>query len=152
MIIISSGYFDPIHIGHLEHLSLARKLGDKLIVILNNDKQAVLKKGKFFMPENERKKILESLKSVDEVFTSIDEDRTVCKSIEYLAKKYHDEKIVFVKGGDRKIKEIPEKDICEKYKIKIIDGIGTSYLNVHSSVLTGIREIKQSSNLIKNGS
>jgi len=145
MIIISSGYFDPVHVGHLEHFSLARKMGDKLIVILNNDKQAILKKGRFFMPEKERKVILEYLKPVDEVFLSIDEDLTVCKSIEYIAKTYPNSEIIFVKGGDRKISEIPEKFICEKYRIKIIDGVGTSYLNIHSSKITGIKEIKNGS-------
>ena len=60
-IIITSGYFDPIHAGHIECLELAKKLGDRLIVILNNDKQAVLKKGKAFMPQDERRKILEAV-------------------------------------------------------------------------------------------
>ena len=63
-IIINSGYFDPLHIGHLECMELSKKLGDKLVIILNNDEQVKLKKGKPFMPENERKRIVESLKPV----------------------------------------------------------------------------------------
>jgi len=80
--VVVSGYFDPIHIGHIEYLRLAKQLGDKLIVILNNDEQAKLKKGKPFMLLEERKKILEAIKYVDEIFISIDSDKSVCKSLE----------------------------------------------------------------------
>lgn len=117
-IVAVSGYFDPLHIGHIEYFKLAKKLGDKLIVILNNDKQAILKKGKQFMPLEERKKILEALRDVDEVFISIDEDETVCKSLEAVKPD------IFAKGGDRFAGEIPETEICEKLGIKIIDGLG----------------------------
>lgn len=113
-----SGYFDPTHIGHIEYLKLAKALGDKLIVILNNDEQAQLKKGKIFMPLNERKIILESLNMVDEVFISIDKDETVCKSLERLRPD------IFAKGGDRNINNIPEAEICKKLGIVIVDGLG----------------------------
>jgi len=86
-IVINSGYFDPLHVGHLECMELSKKLGDKLVIILNNDKQCVLKKGKVFMPQEEKKKILESLRYVDEVFVSIDKDRSVCESIKAIATK-----------------------------------------------------------------
>ena len=75
------GYFDPIHIGHLELIEKAKALGDYLIVIVNNDNQAVLKKGKPFMKQEERMKIVQAIKGVDEVFLSIDKDRSVCKSL-----------------------------------------------------------------------
>ena len=74
-----SGYFDPLHVGHLEYISLSRKLGDYLIVIVNNNHQCKLKKGKPFMDEKDRIKIVEALEYVDEVFLSIDKDKTVCK-------------------------------------------------------------------------
>src|SRR3989344_220113 len=122
IIVATSGYFDPLHIGHVECLEKARKLGDKLIVIVNNEKQAALKKGKEFMPFKERMEIIRSIKWVDEVMGSVDEDRTVCKSIE-LANSL--QKIdIFAKGGDRNSGEIPEKVICDKLGIKIIDGLG----------------------------
>ena len=73
-----SGYFDPIHVGHLEYLKLSKELGDRLVVIVNNNHQCVLKKGKPFMDEDDRVKIVRSLKMVDEVFLSIDYDKTVC--------------------------------------------------------------------------
>ncbi|MEK6872001.1 MAG: adenylyltransferase/cytidyltransferase family protein [Nanoarchaeota archaeon] len=117
-IVAVSGYFDPIHIGHIEYLKLAKKLGDTLIVILNNDHQAMLKKGKPFMPLEDRKAILEAIKYVDEVFISIDTDKSVCKSLQAI--KPH----IFAKGGDRFANEIPEKKICEELGIKIVDGLG----------------------------
>tara|TARA_S200002703_G_scaffold41140_1_gene35784 strand:- start:2370 stop:2783 length:414 start_codon:yes stop_codon:yes gene_type:complete len=117
-IVVTSGYFDPIHVGHIECLEKAKQLGDKLIVIVNNDNQAILKKGKPFMSDKDRCSIVSKLKMVDEVFLSIDQDRSVCKSIEYL--KPH----IFAKGGDRTSDEIPESKVCREYGIEIIDGLG----------------------------
>ena len=129
-----SGYFDPIHVGHLEYIKEARKLGDKLIVIVNNNHQCVLKKGKPFMDEKDRVLIASSLKDVDEVFLSVDHDKTVCKSLELLKPD------IFANGGDRKNYEIPESAICKKYNIQIIDGLGEKIRS--SSDLTGLKEIK----------
>ncbi len=117
-IVAASGYFDPIHIGHIEYLKLAKQLGDKLIVIVNNDKQAIMKKGFEFMPFKERMEIIKHLSFVDEVFPSIDEDKTVCKSLEAI--RPH----IFAKGGDRFSYEIPEAEICRKHGIQIIHGLG----------------------------
>ena len=129
-----SGYFDPIHVGHLEYITEAKKLGDKLIVIVNNNHQCVLKKGKPFMDEKDRVIITSSLKDVDEVFLSVDNDKTVCKSLELLKPD------IFANGGDRKNYEIPESAICKKYNIQIIDGLGEKTRS--SSDLTGLKEIK----------
>jgi cytidyltransferase-like protein len=117
-IIAASGYFDPIHIGHIEYLQKAKALGEKLIVIVNNDRQAVLKKGYEFMPFKERLEIVKALKFVDEVFPSIDEDKTVCKSLAAIKPN------IFAKGGDRTAGEIPEGAICRELGIEIIDGLG----------------------------
>ena len=117
-VVVASGYFDPIHVGHIEYLELAKTMGDKLVVIVNNDWQAALKKGKSFMKEADRLKIVSSLKCVDEVFLSIDKDKTVCKSLETINPD------IFAKGGDRFSNEIPESKICEKLNIDIIDGLG----------------------------
>ena len=129
-----SGYFDPIHVGHLEYIIEAKKLGDKLIVIVNNNHQCVLKKGKPFMDENDRVRIVSSIKYVDEVFLSIDKDKTVCKSLEKI------KPTIFANGGDRKNYEIPESVICNKYNIEIIDGLGEKIRS--SSDLTGLKELK----------
>ena len=137
-IIIASGYFDPIHVGHIEYLKLAKELGDKLVVILNNDYQCKLKKGKPFMPQSERKMILESLKFVDEVFDSIDKDKSVCSSIKAVAEKFHGEEIIFAKGGDRFSHEIPETKICMEKGIKTMDSLGKKIQS--SSKLTGLKK------------
>lgn len=129
-----SGYFDPIHIGHLEYLKMAKDLGDYLIVIVNNDYQSNLKKGKSFMNELDRVEIVKALKLVDEVFLSIDKDRTVCKSLKKLKPD------IFANGGDRSTEEIPEAEVCVNFNIKMIDGLGDKIRS--SSELTGIKEIK----------
>ena len=132
MIVVAvSGYFDPIHVGHLEYLKLAKQLGDKLIVIVNNDKQAILKKGKSFMNEKNRMEIVSALQCVDEVFLSIDDDKSVCKSLEFLKPS------IFANGGDRSLSEIPETAIIEKYSIKMVDGLGEKIRS--SSKITGIK-------------
>ena len=133
-IVATSGYFDPLHVGHLECLELAKQLGDKLIVIVNSDLQAKLKKGKSFMSENDRMKIVSALKCVDEVFLSIDRDKTQCKSLEYLKPN------IFAKGGDRLSNEIPESKTCHELGIEIIDGLGDKIRS--SSDITGLKEIK----------
>ena len=132
MIVVAvSGYFDPIHVGHLEYLKLAKQLGDKLVVIVNSDFQARIKKGKSFMNENDRVEIVASLKCVDEVFLSIDRDSSVCKSLEFIQPN------IFANGGDRKLEEILETKIMKKYGIKMVDGLGGKIRS--SSDLTGIK-------------
>tara|TARA_B100001094_G_scaffold328853_1_gene390252 strand:+ start:1920 stop:2318 length:399 start_codon:yes stop_codon:yes gene_type:complete len=126
-----SGYFDPLHVGHLEYLELASKLGDRLIVIVNSDLQAVIKKGKSFMPEEDRMRIIKSLKFVDEVFLSIDEDGSQCKSLEVIKPD------IFANGGDRSVGEIPESSVCSKYNIEMVDGLGDKIRS--SSDLTGLK-------------
>ena len=116
--VAASGYFDPIHVGHIEYLEMAAKLGDRLVVIVNNDNQAALKKGAPFMTEEDRLKIVSSLKCVDEVFLSIDEDSTVCRSLQAVSPD------IFAKGGDRFIDEIPEATTCKEIGAEIVDGLG----------------------------
>lgn len=133
-IVVASGYFDPLHIGHIEYLELAKKIGDKLIVIVNNDLQAKLKKGKSFMIEGDRVKIISSLKCVDETFLSIDSDLTQCKSLEKIKPNF------FVNGGDRKNDEIPEFEVCKKLNITVVDNLGKKIRS--SSDFTGYKQIK----------
>lgn len=129
-----SGYFDPLHVGHLEYLKLAKSLGDYLIVIVNSNSQCKIKKGRPFMDENDRLEIVRNLKMVDEVFLSIDQDKTVCKSLEKIRPD------IFANGGDRSTDEVPETVICNKHKIKMIDGLGEKIRS--SSDLTGLKQIK----------
>jgi cytidyltransferase-like protein len=138
-IIIVSGYFDPIHVGHIEYLKLAKQLGDKLVAILDNDRQCILKKGQSFMKQEERLEILKSIKHIDEVFLSIDQDESVCESIKAVAEKFKGNKIIFAKGGDRFSYEIPEAKICKGLEIEIVDSLGKKIQS--SSSLTGLKSL-----------
>ena len=128
-----SGYFDPIHVGHLEYLRMAKELGDSLVVIVNNNYQCKLKKGKHFMDENDRVEIVKALRFVDEVFLSVDKDRTVCKSLEEIKPD------IFANGGDRATSDVPETPVCKKFNIKMVDGLGDKIRS--SSSLTGLNEL-----------
>ncbi|HSW76416.1 MAG TPA: adenylyltransferase/cytidyltransferase family protein [Candidatus Saccharimonadales bacterium] len=119
IIVVASGYFEPmVHYGHIDYLTKARQLGDKLIVIVNNDRQSVLKKGICIIPVNQRIKMIRELRCVDFVIESVDEDRTVCKTLSIL----HPD--IFAKGGDQTINTIPEAEVCKQLGIKIVDGLG----------------------------
>jgi cytidyltransferase-like protein len=115
-----SGYFDPIHIGHIEYFKMSKCVADKLMVIVNNDEQAVLKKGRAFMPVDERIKIIQELKCVDYVVKSVDTDRTVCQTLESVIPR----PTFFCNGGDQNNNSIPEADICNKLGIQLLDGFG----------------------------
>lgn len=116
--VAASGYFNPLHKGHVEYLQRARALGDYLVVIVNSDLQRAIKNSKPFMDEQERMFIVGALECVDEVFLSIDEDATVCRSLEAISPD------IFAKGGDRFAEEIPEAEICRRLGIQMVDGLG----------------------------
>ena len=123
--IIVSGYFNPIHKGHLEYFNNANALCDELFVIVNNDHQRALKGSKEFQKEDERMIIVSNIKAVDKVILSIDEDRTVCASLKMIAEKYGSEfELAFANGGDQNNDTIPERPICEEVGIALIDGLG----------------------------
>jgi len=123
--VIVSGYFNPIHKGHLEYLNKAKSLADELFVIVNNDHQRGLKGSKEFQLEDERMLIVSNIKAVDKTILSIDTDRTVSATIEKIAKDFgatYD--IAFANGGDQNNDTIPERPICEKMGIALLDGLG----------------------------
>jgi cytidyltransferase-like protein len=123
--IIVSGYFNPIHKGHLEYFNSAKKMADALFVIVNSDHQRVLKGSKEFQKEDERLFIVENIKSVDKAFLSIDTDRTVCESIKKIHNDFHLEyELGFANGGDQNNNSIPEAPICKELNIQLIDGLG----------------------------
>lgn len=123
--IIVSGYFNPIHKGHLEYFQNAKKLADVLFVIVNNDHQRALKQSKEFQLEQERMAIVSSLRVVDKAILSIDTDRTVCATIASIANNYgQDYDLAFANGGDQNNNTIPERPICEKMGIALLDGLG----------------------------
>ncbi|MGE0793078.1 MAG: adenylyltransferase/cytidyltransferase family protein [Candidatus Woesearchaeota archaeon] len=117
-IICVSGYFTILHVGHIRMFKEAKALGDKLVVILNNDKQLIAKKGRLIMSAEHRKEILEAIKYIDEVVISIDEDRSVCKTLEMIKPD------VFANGGDRNFDNIPEVKTCQENNIEMVWNIG----------------------------
>ncbi len=136
-LVITSGHFDPLHVGHIEYLRQAKELATDLLVIVNSDKSTFLKKGYIFMPCIERKEIISSLKYVDKVVTSIDSDSTVIKTVKqvYTKFKHEYERIYFANGGDR-CGDVVEKEICDKLGIILVYGLGA--------------KIQSSSSLVKN--
>jgi len=123
--VIVSGYFNPIHKGHLEYFNKAKALCDELFVIVNNDHQRELKGSKEFQKEDERMIIISNIKAVDKAILSIDKDRTVCATIEMIANNYGVEyDLGFANGGDQNNDTIPERSICEKMNVDLIDGLG----------------------------
>ena len=123
--IIVSGYFNPIHRGHIEYFQNAKANGGMLFVIVNSDFQRALKGSKEFQDENERVFIVESLKLVDKCFLSIDQDRTVVESIRFIYKHYANQfDLIFANGGDQNNNICAERFVCEELGIKLIDGLG----------------------------
>lgn len=123
--IIVSGYFNPLHKGHLDLFEKAKEIGDILIVLVNNDKQRELKGSKFFQDEEERIRIIRALSIVDMAWISIDEDSTQNKTIKAMVEKFYGSmKLAFANGGDQTNNTIPEREICERYDIELIDELG----------------------------
>jgi cytidyltransferase-like protein len=123
--IIVSGYFNPIHKGHLEYFNNAKDLADELFVIVNSDLQRALKDSKEFQKEDERLFIVQNIKAVDTAIISIDKDRTVCSSIEAIFETYGGQyQFSFANGGDQDNNSIPEAPICKELGIQLIDGLG----------------------------
>lgn len=117
---IVSGYFNPLHYGHVEYINAAKQNCDYLIVVINSDYQRQLKGSKEFMDENHRKNIIKNLKSVDDVFISIDTDKTQCETLKHLRNEYKDNDLIFFNSGDRKglNLEISESTVCKHFNIK----------------------------------
>ena len=123
--IIVSGYFNPIHKGHLEYFNNAKAMADKLFVIVNNDHQRELKGRKEFQDEKERMIIVFNIKAVDKAILSIDTDRTVCATIKMIAEQFGEEfDLGFANGGDQNNDTIPERLVCEEMNVALIDGLG----------------------------
>ena len=125
-LIIVSGYFNPVHKGHIEYFHLAKSNGDKLFVIINNDQQRELKKSKKFMLEDERVLIINELAISDKAILSIDKDRTVRKTLKEIHRTYNEKfDLYFANGGDQNNDSIPESNVCKDLGIKLIDQLGS---------------------------
>lgn len=125
-LVIVSGYFNPLHKGHLELFHMARDKGHKLFVIVNSDHQRSLKGSKEFQSETERLIIIRNLRIVDFSMVSIDKDKTQCATLKYLSDIYSGEyKLAFANGGDQNNDTIPESQVCIDNEIELIDGLGS---------------------------
>ena len=123
--IIVSGYFNPLHKGHIELFEISKQLCDMLIVIVNSDLQRYLKGNKEFQLEEERLEIIKSIRYVDWATISIDTDKTQNESIKEIYSIYKDtHKLAFANGGDQNNNTIPEADICRELGIELIEGLG----------------------------
>lgn len=126
-IAIVSGFFNPLHGGHLDMIEAAAKLGEKLIVVVNNDVQQVMKKDKIILSEQNRARLMAALRDVDEVIISIDQDPSQTKTLEMIADKYPSDELIFCNGGDRVDPDAipgPEAEMCRERGIEMIFGVG----------------------------
>ena len=121
-VVVVSGGFDPIHSGHISYFKSAKKNGDFLIVALNSDEWLIKKKGKFFMPFDERKSIIENISFVDEVLAFEDDDKGSCiNALNIIRSRYPKKEIIFCNGGDRSSSNIPEMEVPD---IKFLFNVG----------------------------
>lgn len=132
IVVAVSGGFDPVHAGHIRMFNKAKKLGDKLVVILNSDRFLMKKKGYVFMNFKKRKEIIENIKSVDQVVSCIDTDQTVCKSLEKLKPD------IYANGGDRTKSNIPEAEVCKKLGIKMFFNVGGGKIQSSSWLMSKV--------------
>ncbi|HET6938196.1 MAG TPA: adenylyltransferase/cytidyltransferase family protein [Nocardioides sp.] len=125
-IAIVSGYFNPIHIGHLRMIKEARELAPHLLVIVNNDRQQLLKKGRILMTEDDRHAIVVELRCVDEAFIAIDDDPTVVASLRRVRDLHPDADLLFCNGGDRSPTgdPAPEAVLAEEIGLRMVYGVG----------------------------
>jgi len=125
---VVSGYFNPLHVGHLDMMEAARRLADALVVIVNNDAQQVLKKGKIITSETDRLRIVEALRVTDAALVAVDDDGSVAASLEVIHSAYPGVELTFCNGGDRSPDADPvpstEARVCERLGIAMMWGVG----------------------------
>ena len=135
--VMVSGGFDTIHIGHIKMFQEAKKLGDKLVVIVNSDRFLKEKKGYAFMTLRERMMIIRSIACVDKVIRCCDSDQTVCRTLTIHRPD------IFANGGDRKKGNIPEYDICKRFGIKMVFNVGGNKKQSSSKLIRAVRKVKK---------
>ena len=132
-VVVISGYFNPLHVGHLDYIYEAKKLGEKLLVIVNNDEQVKIKGSVPFMNEHDRMRIVESITPVSGAILSIDTDGSVVQTLKNIYTKYNlahgwfaksTANIIFANGGDRKLGNTPEEEFCKEVGIETVYGVG----------------------------
>ena len=147
-VVVISGFFNPIHCGHIDYIRASASLGDKLVVIVNNDKQVRLKGTVPFMSEEDRLKIVSNIKGVDSAVISVDKDGTVCQSVreEYYkhclscCNDHFFTSMVFANGGDRKEGGIPESVLEEEIGVSMIYNVGGEKTESSSDLISRVKE------------
>ena len=139
-IVIASGYFNPIHTGHLDYLEEAKKLGDQLFVIVNNDDQVKVKGTQLFLSEEDRGRVVQSLECVDQAVISCDLDGAVTDSIGVIWSVFQlsGANFIFANGGDQK-SGVPEEEFCMRNGIEMVYGVGGEKTQSSSTLLNNVR-------------
>ena len=136
-LVIISGYFNPLHTGHLDYIEAAKSLGDKLWVIINSDNQVRIKGSTPFQNESDRLRIVGCLKPVDNAILSMDKDATVTNTLRTISAMFSQEghEIIFANGGDRLEGNTPEEIFCRENGIQTIYGIGGGKVQSSSNLI-----------------
>ena len=138
-VVVISGFFNPLHIGHIDYISSARNLGDFLIVIVNSDDQVKIKGSVPFMNQDDRLRIIRNIKGVDRSVISIDEDGSVCQTIREEFKRLQNdpffEDMIFANGGDRKEGGVPEDILENELGIRMIYNVGGEKVQSSSDLI-----------------
>jgi cytidyltransferase-like protein len=144
-VVVISGFFNPIHCGHIDYIRAAASIGDKLVVIVNNDKQVRLKGTVPFMSEEDRLKIVSNIKGVDSAVIAVDEDGTVCESVRVEYYKHHNDYfftiMFFANGGDRKDGGIPEDILKDELGIGMIYNVGGEKTESSSGLISRAKDV-----------
>jgi len=140
---IISGYFNPLHTGHLDYIEDAKGQCDILYAIVNSDSQVEIKGSVAFMDEESRERIVGALSAVNRTLVAVDEDGTVVKSIERIHKSNQNdpfvESITFMNGGDQKAGSIPEEEYCQANNIRTIFSVGGNKTQSSSSLIGDVQ-------------
>ena len=141
-IMIVSGHFNPLHVGHLTMLEEGAAGADRLVVIVNNDQQQMLKKGRIIISQDDRLRMVKALRIVDDAHLSVDSDATVCDSIRQVAAMYPDDTLIFGNGGDRDgEREVPESAVCKELGVEMLFDLGTEKQDSSTRINAALEEV-----------
>lgn len=144
-VVAISGYFNPIHIGHIDYIASARNLGDFLVVIVNSDEQVKIKGSTPFMSQDERLEIVRNIKGVDRAVIAIDKDGTVCQTIRQEYYRLVDDPfftaMAFANGGDRKEGGVPEDLLEQELGIRMIYNVGGEKTQSSSELIQNAKKV-----------
>ena len=142
-IVVITGGFDPLHSGHISYINAARKLGNTLVIGVNSDEWLVRKKGRSFMPFEDRISIIQSLQGVDYAIPFNDKDNSAKDAILWARKVFPKDKIIFANGGDRTNKNTPEMAVCDELGITMLWEVGGGKIQSSSEMVANANAAKK---------